>query len=166
LGVPERDLKTTSFNIYPRYEYMKIQPEIYPYPPGKRVLVGYEISQRLQVKIRDLTKVGKIIEEATAAGANEVGDLQFTIDKEDELKAQARKEAIDKAKAKAKELAKQLDIKLVRISNFSESGSSPIFYRAENAMGTGGGLGPAPIPQIETGENKISVTVTITYDIN
>lgn len=165
-GVDSKDLKTTGFNIYPRYEYTKEQIEIYPYPPGKRVLVGYEISQRLEVKIRDLAMTGKIIETATAAGANEVGDLLFTIDKEDEFKAQARKQAIDKAKAKAKELANQLGIKLVRISNFLDTETLPVFYnRYEEAMGTSGQK-PVPVPQIETGENKISVTVTITYEIN
>ncbi len=165
LGVEDKDLKTTSFNIYPRYEYKRVEAEIeiYPYPPGKRVLVGYEVSQSLQIKIRDMAKIGAIIEGTTNAGANEVSDLQFTIDKEDELKAQARAEAINKAKAKAEELAKQLGIRLVKISNFSESGVVPYFYSMKEAapLGMGGG----ETPQIETGENKIEVTVSITYEI-
>jgi len=163
-GVEEKDLKTTTFNIYPRYEWQREKTEIPPYPQGERVLVGYEVRQSLQVKIRDMEKVGKIIEGATAAGANQVGDLQFTIDKEDELKAQARKEAIEKAKTKAKELASQLGVNLVRISNFSESGVVPRYYdlKEEVPMGIGGG----ETPQIEVGENKITVTVTITYEIN
>jgi uncharacterized protein YggE len=165
-GVEEKDLKTTSFNISPRYEYKKVEAEIeiYPYPPGKRVLVGYEITQSLEVKIRDLTKIGKIIQGATEAGANQVGDLQFTIDKEDELKARARKEAIEKAKVKAKEMAEQLGVKLVRITNFSESSVVPVPrpYYMEKAASLGG----PEVPQIETGENKIEVTVNITYEIN
>lgn len=161
-GVEEKDLKTTSFNIYPRYEYQKVETEIYPYPPGKRVLVGYEVTQSLEVKIRDMEKIGDIIEGATEAGANQVGDLQFTIDKEDELKKEAREQAIEKAKTKAKELVSQLGVKLVRIINFSESSVVPIPtpYFLEKAAGGG-----AEAPQIETGENKIEVTVTITYEI-
>ena len=160
-GVEPKDLKTIGFNIYPRYEWYE-KSEIYP--QGKRVLVGYEVRQSLEVKIRDMEKIGEIIQGATDAGANQVGDLQFTIDKQDEFKKQARSEAIEKAKAKAEELAKELGVKLVRITNFSESGVIPIpYYRApEEAAGMGGG----EIPQIETGENKISVTVTITYEIN
>ncbi len=111
-----------------------------------------------------MEKIGQIIEGATAAGANQVGDLQFTIDKQDELKAQARKQAIDKAKAKAKELASQLGVNLVRITNFSESSVLPRYVGFEEVVGMGGA--EAPIPQIETGENKITVTVTITYEIN
>ena len=161
-GVEEKDLKTVSFNIYPRYEYQRVEPEIYPYPPGKRVLVGYEVTQSLEVKIRDMAKIGDIIQGATDAGANQVGDLQLTIDKQDELKKQAREQAIEKAKTKAKELASQLGVNLVRISNFSESSIVPRYYGLEKvaAMGTG-----EEAPQIETGENKIEVTVIITYEI-
>ena len=164
-GVEDKDLKTTNFNIYPRYEYKAVETDIYPYPPGKRVLVGYEVSQSLQIKIRDLEKIGTIIEGATNAGANEMSDLQFTIDKEDDLKNQARDEAISEAKTKAKELAKQLGINLIRISNFSESGVMPYYYGLKEAapMGIGGG---GETPQIQTGENKIEVTVTLIYDIN
>ena len=162
-GIEEKDLKTTSFSIYPRYEWRKVETEIYPYPPGKRVLVGYEVRQSLQVKIREMAKIGDIIQGATDAGANQVGDLQFTIDKEDELKKQARSQAIEKAKTKAQELASQLGVSLVRITNFSESGVVPRFYGLiEEAIGKGG---EAPAPQIETGENLISVTVSITYEI-
>ena len=159
-GVEAKDLKTTSFNVYSRYEYQKVETDIYPYPPGKRVLVGYEVIQSLEVKIRDMAKIGKIIEGATEFGANEVGDLQFTIDKEDELKAQARAQAVEKAKAKAKELAAQLGVKLVRITNFSESSVIPYYYGLEKVAAP-----MAEVPQIETGENKIEVTVTITYEI-
>jgi uncharacterized protein YggE len=161
--VEEKDLKTTSFNIYPRYEWREEETGIPPQPSGKRVLVGYEVRQSLEVKIRDMTKIGEIIEGATEAGANQVGDLQFTIDKEDELKKQAREQAIEKAKTKAKELACQLGVKLVRISNFSESSLVPRYYGLEKVAVEGA---EEEIPQIETGENKIEVTVTITYEIN
>jgi len=163
-GVEEKDLKTVGFNIYPRYEWRE-KTTIPPYYEGERVLAGYEVRQSLQVKIRDLTKVGNIIQEATKAGANEVSDLQLTIDKEDELKTQARAEAIEQAKSKAKELASQLGIGLGRIKSFSESGYEPIYYRtdyakAESAAGMGGAA-----PDIQTGENKIEVNVVIVYEV-
>ncbi|KPJ55496.1 hypothetical protein AMJ49_07045 [Parcubacteria bacterium DG_74_2] len=162
-GVEEKDLKTISFNIYPRYEWYRT--EIPPYPEGKRVLVGYEIRQSLQVKIREMAKIGDIIQGATETGANQVGDLQFTIDNQDELKKQARSQAIEKAKTKAKELASQLDVNLVRITNFQESSVFPRYYGLEKMVGVGA-VEETPAPQIETGENKIEVTVTITYEIN
>ena len=162
-GVEEKDLKTINFNIYPRYEWQKA--ETYPYPEGRRVLVGYEVQQSLQVKIRNMEKIGDIIQGATDAGANQVNNLQFTIDNQDELKKQAREQAIEKAKTKAMELASQLDVNLVRITHFSEASVFPRYYGLDKAVGMGLAE-EAPSPQIETGENKIEVTVTITYEIN
>ena len=156
-GVEAKDLKTTNFSINPRYEYNR--------ETGKRTLAGYEVDQSLQVKIRDLSKTGSILEGAAEFGANEVGNLQFTIDNEDALKAQAREGAIKKAKAKAEVLANQLGVNLIRITNFSEREITPqpiSYYKTMMMEGVGG----AEVPEIETGENKISVTVSITYEIN
>jgi len=161
-AVEEKDLKTTSFNIYPRYEWRETTMF---YPEGQRILVGYEVRQSLEIKIRDLDKIGLLIQTATNAGANQVSDLQLTIDDQEGLKEQAREQAIEKTKSKAEELAKQLGIKLVGISNFSESGSIPYYYGLDKVaapMGMGGGEEEA---QIETGENKIEITVYITYKI-
>lgn len=166
LGVQEQDLKTTSFNISPQYQWYYTQTCLYPPCPQNRVLVGYEVSQSLQVKIRDMAKIGDIIQGATAAGSNQAGDLQLTIDKQDELKAQAREQAIEKAKAKAKELSSQLGIKLVRITSFIESGASPYFPYYMEGMALGKGGGEAAAPRIETGQNKIAVNVSITYQID
>lgn len=153
-GVDAKDLKTTNFSINPRYEY--------PPQEGERILTGYEVSQSLEIKIRDLGKIGELIEGATANGANQVGNLYFTVDNQDKINAEARQKAIDEAKTKAQELSSQLGVKLGKIVNFSESGFSPIpiYYGLEKAVGLGGAA-----PQIETGENKVSVTVTITYEI-
>jgi hypothetical protein len=166
-GVKEEDLKTTNFNISPRYEYRTAETQIYSIAPQKRVLVGYEITQSLEVKIRDLSKIGSIIETGTSNGANEVGDLQMKVDKEDEFKSQARASAIVKAKEKAKELAKQVGVKLGKITNFSEGYTYPVYYNdmyaAKGASeGIGGG---ASAPEIQTGQNKITSTVNITYEI-
>lgn len=156
-GVEDKDIKTTSFNIYPRYEYTERGY-------GERTIAGYEVTQRLQVKIRDLEKVGTIIEKATNAGANDVGGLQLTIDSQDELKEQARKQAIDKAKTKAQELTSQLGVKLGKITSFSESSYIP-YYGGERLYMEGLSGVADVTPDIQTGENKISVSVNIIYEI-
>jgi len=163
-GIDEKDIKTTNFSISPRYEYTETS-SIYPYRPGKQVLAGYDVNQQIDVKIRDLAKVGDIIQGASDNGANQTGNLQFTIDKQDEVKTQARALAIEKAKAKAKELSSQVGIKLGKIINFSENIYSPWYYSDSLQEASGRG-GSAPAPQIQTGENKVSVTVTITYEID
>ncbi len=160
-GIEDKDLKTTTFRINPRYEWRDLDARS-PYPPSsERVLVGYEVTQSLQVKIRDISKVGSLIEGATGAGANKVDSLEFTFDNEDEFKKQAREIAIDGAKIKAKELAKQLGVSLGKITNFSESAVSPIFYDMKEAYGI-----DLQAPEIETGENLIKSSVIITYEIH
>jgi len=165
-GVEEKDLKTTNFYISPVYEWQKTADcGYYPCPEGKRVLTGYEVTQSLQVKIRDLEKVGKIIQDATNSGANQIGDLQFTIEKEDELKSQAREEAINKVKAKAQVLVEQLGVKIVKIVSYSENVgyNYPYPTYSSKAVGMGGGAEDATA-QIQTGENKIEISVSITYE--
>ncbi len=164
-GIEDKDLKTTNFNIYPRYEYRDVEVEVYPYDGERRVLVGYEITQTLQVKIRDMEKIGDIVQGATDKGANQINNLQFTIENRDEFSKQARNQAIEKAKNKAKELAFELGVTLVRITSFSENSGNVYrdydYYAKTEAAGMGGEVAP----QIETGENKIEVGVSITYEI-
>jgi len=161
IGVEEKDLKTTDFNIYPRYEYQGLPSR------EERVLVGYDVEQTLEVKIRDLEKSGQIIQEATNAGANQVNDLIFTLDDEElkKNKDQAREMAIKEAKSQAKEIADQLGVNLVRIINFHENSYAP---RYDMARSESGGIGGGGIisPQIETGENKIETNINIVYEIN
>jgi len=161
-GVEEKDLKTINFNISPHYDYYNPSAS-YPVS-GQRVLAGYDVTQSLQVKIRNLEKVGSIIQVAVDSGSNEASDLQFTIDNQDELEKQAREAAINKTKAKAEVLASQLGVKLVRITSFSENNYIPYYDSMEKASALGIGGGNAA-PQIQTGENKIQVTVSITYEI-
>lgn len=163
LGVEEKDLKTISFNIYPRYEYSRDQ---FGNISGKRVLAGYDVTQVLEVKMRDMEIIGDVIQGGTDAGANDVGNLQFTIDNQDELKKQAREQAISKAKDKAKELTSHLGVNLGRIVSFSENFYVPYYGIRDYAMESGiGGAAIVPVPDIQTGENKVSVSVVITYEI-
>jgi hypothetical protein len=157
-GVVDKDLKTVSFNLSPRYEYTD---DTF----SKRILVGYEVSQQLEVKIRDMEKIGTVIEKATSAGANDVSGLQFTVDNEEGLKKEARTQAIEKAKAKAQELTSQLGVKLGKVITFSENFFVPYYdtrVYLEKAAGMGGG---GSVPNIQTGENTITATVTINYEI-
>ncbi|MFH1509565.1 MAG: SIMPL domain-containing protein [Candidatus Nealsonbacteria bacterium] len=157
-GVEDKDLKTTNFNIYPRYEWTDKTSSIYP--NGQRELVGYEVSQTLEVKIRNLEKTADILQAGVDSGSNQVGNLQFTIENSDDLKAEAREIAIDEAKSKAKVLAKQLGVRLAGVASFSESGDGIIYFDTRMEATSGGST-----PQIETGENKIESRVSITYKI-
>lgn len=154
LGIKEEDLKTVNYSIYPRYQYTK----------GKSEIIGYEVSQTLEVKIRDLDKAGDILGKAASLGANQVGSLNFTFDDPEALKSEARQKAIANAKQKAEDLAKGLGVTLGKITSFSESVSGePIPIYAREGLGIGGGGGATP--EIQTGQNEIQVNVTLSYEI-
>ncbi|HOI60095.1 MAG TPA: SIMPL domain-containing protein [Candidatus Pacearchaeota archaeon] len=156
LTIDEKDIKTTSFNISPRYAWED--------KTGKRNLVGYEISQLINVKIRNLDATGNVIQKVTELGANSVSDLTFTFDNDQELKEEARNIAIKDAKEKAKDLEKELGIKMVRIVNFSESSYAPVTIRSGSMKVMNESLDYAA-PTIEAGQNKITSNVSITYII-
>ncbi|MFH0779593.1 MAG: SIMPL domain-containing protein [Parcubacteria group bacterium] len=157
LGVEEKDIKTSNYNIYPKYEWLN----------NKNILTGYTVSQSVDVKIRDTKKISDILKIAGEKGANQIGSLNFEIDDKVALQAEARQKAIDDAKTKAQALAKQLGVKFSKIVSFSESNYQPVMYKSAYAadFGMGGGGESAPAPSIQSGENEIKANVTITYEI-
>lgn len=166
-GVLEKDIKTTNYNISPRYEYVRASqfdnPALYPY--GKQVLAGYTISQNLEVKIRDLTKAGDILAKVGAVGLDNVSGLQFMVDNEDVIKVQARDEAITDAKTNAKKLAKALGVRLGDLVSFNENGNYPIYARMDSVMSSKAVGASSVAPEIPTGENKITSNVSLVYEI-
>ena len=167
LGVAEKDIKTTGYNSYPKYEYsaMPICAQGYC-PPSKQILTGYEVNQTVSVKVRKTADAGAVLTKVGDLGAQNISGLDFVIDDMDSVNSQARDKAIKDAKQKAEILAKSLGIKLKKIVNFYESGNQPPIYYAMEAKGMSGDMMPAPVvPQLPTGENKITSNVTITYEV-
>ena len=123
------------------------------------------MSQSIEIKIRNLDSVSDILDGVVSAGANQVNQLGFEIDNPEELKAEARKKAIEDAKNKAEELEDELGIDLGKIVNFSENTGGypiPIYMKAEvDGRGGMGGGGPS----LPAGENEVVVNVNITYQI-
>lgn len=158
LGIDDKDIKTQSFYLQPTYDYTD----------GRQRLRGYEATQSLDVKVRDLDKVGDVLTAATDNGANQANGVNFTIDKPESKKDEARTQAIADAKTKAEELAKQLGQSLGDVQSFNESGNGyypPVMYMAKSeAYGMGGGADSAAVP-MPAGEQDITVNVTITYEL-
>ncbi len=154
-NIDDKDIKTTGYNIYPQYKY--------PQYGGQPTITGYQVNQSIEIKIRDLDKVSNILDGVVSAGANVVNQLSFEIDNPDALKAEARAKAVADAKKKANELQSQVGISLGKIVNFSENTGGypvPIYYDAKGLEMSGGGG-----PSVPTGENEITVDITITYQI-
>jgi hypothetical protein len=163
LGIEEKDIKTTGFNLYPLYDYA--EKMIFP-PSSERVLSGYEIRNTISVKVRDLTILGSVIEKATKAGANYSDNLQFTFQDEEALKTQARDEAIAQARTKADQIAKQLGTRVKSVISFNESSYGSLkSYDMISSASAMGGSEEFIAPTISAGENMITVTVNIEYEI-
>lgn len=168
MGIEDKDVKTTSYNSYPKYEYTQSACSVNYCPPGKQVLTGYEVSQTITVKVRKTDDAGTVLTKVGDLGASNISGLDFVVDDMDKAKAEAREKAVADAKAKAEVLSKTLGVKLVKIVSFYESGDAvpPIMYAMDSkAMGAGMMETQAVAPQLPTGENKISSTVTITYEL-
>jgi uncharacterized protein YggE len=156
MGVDAKDIQTTSYSVYPAYDWNN----------GKQTLRGYTVSQNVHVKVRDLEKVGDIIGTAGELGANQIGGISFSVDEPETLKEQARLKAIENAKQKASDLASAADVKLVRVVSFQESYNTPgpVPYYDKMALGMGGAQA-APAPAVEAGSSEIVADVTLTYEI-
>ncbi|MDO8492800.1 MAG: SIMPL domain-containing protein [bacterium] len=169
-GVEDKDVKTTSYNIYPKYSYPspiiynQSEPSILPPErDGQPKIVGYQVTQSFQVKVRNFDKLSRIVDGLVSVGVNNVNNLGFSVEDPEKLKSEARAKAIADAKKKADELKNQIGIKLGKIVNFSEGfgGYPGPYYMEAKGMGGGGASGPSLPP----GENEISVNVTLTYQI-
>jgi uncharacterized protein YggE len=155
LGIESSDIKTTTYSLNPVYDWTE---------KSGQTLRGYQVTQQVTIKIRDLDKIGEAIAKTTEKGANQIGNINFTIDDEDALKSQAREEAIVKAKEKAVKVAELAGIKLGKIVNVYENQvyyPTPTRYYGEVGMGGGGSEAPA----IEAGENEVVVEVNLIYEV-
>lgn len=163
-GVPEKDLKTEDYALSPRYEYPNCTGfSVCPQPS----ISGYTLTQTLRVTVKDTAKIGDLLSGVVANGANSVSQVVFTVDDEDEAKADARKEAIEKAQDKARRLAKDAGFEMGRLVSIYETpqmfgygGDSELSVKSA-AVGAGG----MAAPSIEPGTNVTKVNVTLTYEI-
>lgn len=156
-GVKADDIKTTNLSINPVYDWSN----------GRQTLKGFEASENIEIKIRDLNKVGDILAQSAVQGANQAGNLQFTIDDPEKLQTEAQKNAITDAQDKAKELTKSLGVSLGRVKTFSSTASSPDVYRSfsNTVPMAAGGLDAAKAPEVPTGTQEITANVTIVYEL-
>jgi len=155
-GIAAEDIRTTNFSIWPQDKYDPITGT----PTGQKT---YIVDNTVYVTVRDLDKLGDLLDTVIAAGANTVNSIQFDVaDKEAALK-DARAEAVNDAAVQAKELADAADVKLGNIQSIGFSDSTP--YPVYNGKGGGGGAVEAAAVPIQPGQLTFTVTVNVTYEI-
>lgn len=158
-GIEAKDITTTGYNLSPDYQYDQQTQRSY--------ITGYTLTQTVTVKIRKIEKVAVVIGGLTPLGVNQIGGVSFTIDEPEKYLTQARADAFAKAQKKAAEIAQESGVRLARIVNVGEyqGGPPPIPYYS---MGMGGAKvaeSTTPAPTIEPGSQEVTVSVTLTYEL-
>lgn len=160
-GIAERDLQTSNFSIRPKYVYPSRKSSGEGEPPR---IVGYTVSNSLSVRVRDISKVGAVLDQSVSLGVNEGGNILFTNDDPSVPMAQARTRAVQDAIARAGTLAEAAGVKTGKLLEISEqsynSGPMPI-GRAEMAISRAADAVP-----VATGENSYKVTVNASFAID
>ncbi|MCX6788022.1 MAG: SIMPL domain-containing protein [Candidatus Kaiserbacteria bacterium] len=166
-GIDEKDVKTLSYNISPQYSYPNPCPVggLCPDYTREPKIIGYQVSETIQVTMRDLAKVGTFLAGLGKREVQNVNGPVFALDDSTAGYDAARADAIDKAKVQAKLLARQLGVHLGKIVNFSESSGGYPYPMYSMGMGGGAESKAASTPNIPVGENTYNASVSITYEI-
>ncbi|AHF84925.1 membrane protein [Rhizobium leguminosarum bv. trifolii WSM1689] len=158
-GIAERDLQTSGFSIQPQYNY----PQPVDGQQQQPQLIGYQTINSVTVRLRDLAKLGAVIDQSVTLGINQGGEIQFTNDKPDAAIEEARKAAVADAVKRAKTLSEAAGVKLGRILEINENVPRAMpqpVYRATMMKEAS----DAAVP-VQGGENNYNVSVTVTFAI-
>lgn len=152
-GVEDRDIQTSNLSLNPDYRYDNNQPP---------KLVGYQASNTVTVRFRDIASSGKIIDALVAEGANQINGPTLTIDKPEAALDEARAQAIRIGRARAELYARSMGLRVVRVVAVSESGGSypvppmPVMMEAR---------AQAANSKIDPGEQKLQVNLAMTFEL-
>lgn len=152
MGIAQEDIKTTGVSTQPSYDFIE----------GRQQLRGYIASEQVEVTIRDTERAGAVVSRASEAGANQIGNIQFSFEDDADLIAQAEAEAIVDAKQRAERLAKELGVRLGAVKTFSSSVQGKIPPYLPFAADARGGAEALPI---SPGTEDTVVTVYVTYQL-
>jgi uncharacterized protein YggE len=152
-GVAERDIQTARIGLSPQYRYADNKPP---------VITGYQASNQLSVRFRDVAKSGAILDALVAVGANDISGPNLTIDKPEAALDEARMDAIKQARARAALYAQAAGLKVDRILAISESGAlppspMPVMMRAQAGFAQDKAL------EVVAGERELTVNVSVRF---
>jgi len=156
MGVAATDIQTSSFSVWSSQQ----NDPMTNLPSG----YTYTVDNTVYITVRDLTKLGRLLDTVVGAGANNINSIQFDVADKTAALAEARQKAMDNAASLAQELAGIAGVQLAEVQNISYTDYVPSYYYG---MGGGGGGGAAPnatVP-IQPGQIQISVSVSVTYGI-
>lgn len=157
-GVAERDLQTSGFSIQPKYVYPKPRAEN---PPR---IAGYTVRNSLTVRVRDLGRLGVLLDKSVTLGVNEGGNVRFANDDPSAAQAQARTAAVKDAMARARTMAIAAGVEPGKVLEISESSYHPQPRPMMESMAMARSADAGSVP-LATGENTYRVVVTLSLEI-
>jgi uncharacterized protein YggE len=153
MQVAAKDIQTVRYTTSPDYTWEN----------NKQKFLGYQAEQIIQIKYRDLSKVGALIDTATAAGANRIESVSFSVEDTEKYKLEATDAAIDNARLKAERIAKRAGVKIKEIIQINDgTAPDPILY-TQPLMGSMADAKAEKSSQVYPGELKLQNTVTIVF---
>lgn len=158
--IADRDIQTSNFSIYPQYRHPEPKNGVTA-PPE---IIGYEVANTLTLKVRELAKLGGLIDRSVKLGVNQGGQISFTNDDPEQAMTDARKKAVAEAIAKAKTLTEAANVKLGRIIEISENSGRPM-PQPMMRMAMAKDMAAEAVP-VATGENTYTVTVNVTFALD
>lgn len=157
MGIAEADIQSTNFSIWQEEIW---DPETGQPTDGKR----FHVDSTLQIILREVERVGEVLEISIENGANSIYGLSFGIDDTSDLASEARAAAIADARSRAEEIAAELGVELGEVLSISDQSGQPYpMFEAAYGYGIGGGGGEPPISE---GAMSINVSVSVSYAIN
>ena len=158
-GVEARDMQTSNFTIQPQYRHFQPKDDGTVEPPE---VVGYEVTNTLTVKIRDIAKVGEILDRSVKLGVNQGGQITFTNDDPEKALTEARKQAVERAVAKARVLTEAAGVRLGRVIEIEEQAQLPTPPQPMYRMALASEAAADSVP-VAAGENTYAVRVDLTF---
>ena len=152
-GIEARDIQTTNFSVEPRYD---IRDE-----DKAPKLVGYHVTNSVFITVRDITKLGEVLDKIVSLGANSIGGISFGVANREAVENEARKLAMADAIAKAKLFAEAAGAKLGEVMTISEQGGYQPYFEKRAAAPM---AAAAPVP-IEAGTESVSMQVSVTWEL-
>lgn len=160
-GIPVKDIKTSRVSVEPIYTTEK-RPDSYQ---ETQRISGYRATNTVTVTVRDMTKIGPVIDAGYTSGANQIGNVQFTFEDAtyEKLYSDALKKAVKSAKSKAKLIADESEVSNIKLKSITENTAGPVpVYYGSGGYGMSAMEAKAPTP-VSPGEQKIEASVTMVY---
>ena len=158
-GVPEKDIQTANFSVFPVYDHRRMEQE--GTPP---LIVGFRVSNEVVANIRDLDGIGQVLANVVEAGANQINSLSFGLEDDAPVRDKARREAVAEAKRLADLYAEAAGVQLERILSIEESFAMPPQPMGGRVMRMEAMDAAAPVP-IQRGEASVTAHVTVVWEI-